>query len=65
MNKHGKELFQIGEVARIMGITRKAILVYEDMGLLTPAVKDEVLTSPLRRERCTHWLVGMVQVRLH
>lgn len=41
MNKHGKELFQIGEVARIMGITRKAILVYEDMGLLTPAVKDE------------------------
>ena len=24
-----------------MGITRKALLVYEDMGLLTPAVKDE------------------------
>ena len=40
MKKHGEELFQIGEVAKIMGITRKAILVYEDMGLLTPAVKD-------------------------
>ena len=24
-----------------MGVTRKAILVFEDMGLLTPAVKDE------------------------
>ena len=36
-----KELFQIGEVAKIMGITRKAILVYENAGLLTPAVKDK------------------------
>ena len=41
MKKHGEELFQIGEVTKIMGITRKAILVYEDMGLLTPSVKDE------------------------
>ena len=41
MKKHNEELFQIGEVAKILGVTRKAILVYEDMGLLTPAVKDE------------------------
>lgn len=41
MKKHDEELFQIGEVAKIMGITRKAILVYESKGLLTPAVKDE------------------------
>ena len=41
MKKHHEELFQIGEVAKILGITRKAILGFEDMGLLTPAVKDE------------------------
>lgn len=41
MKKHGDDLFQIGEVAKILGVTRKAILVYEDMGILTPAVKDE------------------------
>ena len=41
MKKHNDDLFQIGEVAKILGITRKTILVYEDMGLLTPAVKDE------------------------
>ena len=41
MKKHGEKLFQIGEVTKIMGITRKALLVYEDKGLLTPAVKDE------------------------
>jgi len=41
MKKHGKELFQIGEVTKIMGVTRKTLLVYENMGLLTPAVKDE------------------------
>ena len=41
MKKHGEELFQIGEVSKILGVTRKAILVYEEMGLLTPAVKDE------------------------
>jgi len=40
MNKHNKELFQIGEVAKILGVTRKTILVFEDMGLLTPAYKD-------------------------
>lgn len=41
MKKHDESLFQIGEVAKILGVTRKAILVYEDKGLLTPAVKDE------------------------
>lgn len=41
MKKHDDSLFQIGEVAKILGVTRKTILVYEDMGLLTPAVKDE------------------------
>ena len=40
MKRHDNTLFQIGEVTKIMGITRKALLVYEDMGLLTPAVKD-------------------------
>lgn len=41
MKKHGENLFRIGEVAKILGVTRKAILVYEDKGLLTPAFKDE------------------------
>ena len=34
-------LFRIGEISKIMGITRKTILVFEDAGLLTPAYKDE------------------------
>ena len=41
MKKHDKTLFKIGEIVKIMGVTRKALLVYEEMGLLTPAVKDE------------------------
>ena len=41
MKKHDDTLFQIGEVTKIMGITRKTLLVYEDTGLLMPAVKDE------------------------
>ena len=40
MKKHDESLFQIGEVTKIMGITRKTLLIFEDMGLLTPAVKD-------------------------
>ena len=40
MKKHGDSLFQIGEITKIMGVTRKALLVFEEMGLLTPAVKD-------------------------
>lgn len=41
MKKHDENLFQIGEVTKILGVTRKTLLVYEDMGLLTPAFKDE------------------------
>lgn len=41
MKKHDESLFKIGEIAKILGVTRKTILVYEEMGLLTPAVKDE------------------------
>lgn len=41
MKKHHSGLFQIGEVTKTLGVTRKALLVYENMGLLTPAVKDE------------------------
>ena len=41
MKKHDDSLFKIGEVTKILGITRKTLLVFEDMGLLTPAVKDE------------------------
>ena len=41
MKKHDKSLFQIGEVTKIMGVTRKTLLVFEEMGLLTPAVRDE------------------------
>lgn len=40
MRKHDETLFQIGEVTKILGVTRKTLLVFEDMGLLTPAVKD-------------------------
>ena len=42
MKKHDENLFRIGEVAKILGVTRKAILVYEDKGLISPAVKDPV-----------------------
>lgn len=34
-------LFQIGEAARLMEVTRKMILNYENLGLLTPAYRDE------------------------
>ena len=38
MKKHDNSLFKIGEIVDILGVTRKTILVYEEMGLLTPAV---------------------------
>ena len=41
MKKHDPSLFQIGEVTKLMGITRKKLLVYEEPGLLTPAIKDK------------------------
>lgn len=40
MKKYDDSLFQIGEAAKILGVTRKTLLVYEEMGLLTPEVKD-------------------------
>ena len=40
MKKYDETLFKIGEVTKIMGVTRKTLLVFEEMGLLTPAVKD-------------------------
>ena len=40
MKKTDDSLFQIGEVMKILGVTRKTLRVYEEMGLLTPAVKD-------------------------
>ena len=45
MKKHDKTLFQIGEIAKILGVTRKTLLVFEDMGLLTPPFKDPEITS--------------------
>ena len=41
MKKYDDNLFKIGEVTKILGVTRKTLLVYEEMGLLTPAVKDK------------------------
>lgn len=41
MKKYDENLFKIGDVIKTMGITRKTLLVYEEKGLLTPAVKDE------------------------
>ena len=40
MKKHDETLFQIGEVIEILGVTRKALRVYEEAGLLIPAVRD-------------------------
>ena len=41
MKKQDDNVFKIGEITKILGVTRKTLLVYEHMGLLTPAVKDE------------------------
>lgn len=41
MKKHDETLLQIGKVTKIMGVTHKTLLVFEEMGLLTPALKDE------------------------
>jgi len=41
LKKYDETLFKIGDVTKIMGITRKTLIVYEDMGLLSPAIKDE------------------------
>lgn len=41
MKKQDENLFKIGEIVKILGVTRKTILGYEEMGLLMPAIKDE------------------------
>ena len=41
MKKHDESLLKIGEIAKLTEVTRKTLLVYEEMGLLTPALKDE------------------------
>ena len=38
--KKNCDLFSIGEVAKVLGITRRAILYYEEYGLIRPDVKD-------------------------
>ena len=41
MNVENDYLFKIGEVVKICGVTRKALLVYENEGLVVPANKDK------------------------
>lgn len=41
MNHTEKDLFQIGEVSKLLGVTRRMIINYESLGLLTPAYKNE------------------------
>jgi len=41
MNPANKDLYQIGEVTKMLGVTRRMLLNYEDLGLLTPAYKNE------------------------
>ena len=38
--KKNQNLFSIGEVAQALDITRRAILYYEELGLIQPDVKD-------------------------
>lgn len=40
MNNKQKNLFSIGEIAKVIGITRKIILNYESKGLIEPDKKD-------------------------
>lgn len=40
MEKQEKELFQIGEVTKTLGLTRRILLNYEALGLLQPAYKN-------------------------
>lgn len=41
MNSEDKKLFQIGEVCKALGLTRRILINYEDHGLLTPAVRND------------------------
>ena len=40
MHNETKNLFQMGEVTRALGITRRMLINYENLGLVTPAFKD-------------------------
>ena len=41
-------LVNIGDFARVTGLTPKALRLYDDLGLLLPAEVDAVRLSPLR-----------------
>lgn len=41
MSNNEKELFQIGEVTKALGLTRRILINYEDFGLLMPASKND------------------------
>ena len=40
MERKNESLFQIGEVAKALGVSRRMILNYEEQGLLTPDRKN-------------------------
>lgn len=39
--EHDKKLFKISEVAEALGLTRRILINYEELGLLTPTVRHE------------------------
>ena len=41
MDQTDKNLFQIGEVTKALGVTRRMLINYEELGLLTPAVRHD------------------------
>lgn len=41
MKHNDKDLFQMGEVTKALGVTRRMLINYEELGLLTPAVKHD------------------------
>ena len=41
MKNKEKELFQMGEVTKALGLTRRILINYENLGLVSPAVKNE------------------------
>lgn len=41
MKHTDKNLFQIGEVTKALGVTRRMLINYEELGLLTPALKHD------------------------
>lgn len=41
MKRTDEQLFQIGEAAKTLGVTRRMLLNYEELGLVTPAYKND------------------------